>query len=103
MCPARVIVPLHGAIAGLPPLLPSVLGATVLLVGNAFRPYPTPYAVSGGYINPVPVLLGEGLNGDLGSDPPRGASLAFGMIVVIGVAVAIYAVLQRRSARWLQR
>jgi putative spermidine/putrescine transport system permease protein len=88
---------------GLPALLPSLLGAMVLLFGNAFSAYATPYALSGGYINLVPVLIGEVLNGDLVSDPQRGASLAFGMIVVIGVAVAMYAVLQRRSARWLQR
>jgi putative spermidine/putrescine transport system permease protein len=87
----------------LPALWPSLVGAMVLLFGNAFSAYATPYALSSGYINLVPVLIGEVLNGDLVSNPQLGASLAFGMIVVIGVAVAIYAVLQRRSARWLGR
>jgi putative spermidine/putrescine transport system permease protein len=87
---------------GLPLLLPSLLGAVVLLFGNAFSAYATPYALSSGYINLVPVLIGEFLNGDLASEPQLGSALAFGMIVVIGVAVGVYALLQRRTARWLR-
>jgi putative spermidine/putrescine transport system permease protein len=87
---------------GLPLLLPSLLGAIVLLFGNAFSAYATPYALTSGYINLVPVLIGEFLNGDLASEPQLGSALAFGMIVVIGLAVAIYALLQRRTARWLR-
>jgi putative spermidine/putrescine transport system permease protein len=87
---------------GFPLLLPSLLGAVVLLFGNAFSAYATPYALSSGYINLVPVLIGEFLNGDLASEPQLGSALAFGMIVVIGLAVAIYALLQRRTARWLR-
>ena len=87
---------------GLPLLLPSLLGAVVLLFGNAFSAYATPYALSSGYINLVPVLIGEFLNGDLASEPQLGSALAFGMIVVIGIAVAVYALLQRRTARWLR-
>jgi putative spermidine/putrescine transport system permease protein len=87
---------------GFPLLLPSLLGAIVLLFGNAFSAYATPYALSSGYINLVPVLIGEFLNGDLASQPQLGNALAFGMIVVIGVAVLIYALLQRRTARWLR-
>jgi putative spermidine/putrescine transport system permease protein len=85
-----------------PLLLPSLLGAVVLLFGNAFSAYATPYALSSGYINLVPVLIGEFLNGDLASEPQLGSALAFGMIVVIGLAVLIYALLQRRTARWLR-
>jgi putative spermidine/putrescine transport system permease protein len=87
---------------GFPLLLPSMLGAVVLLFGNAFSAYATPYALSSGYINLVPVQIGEFLNGDLASEPQLGSALAFGMIVVIGVAVAIYALLQRRTAKWLR-
>jgi putative spermidine/putrescine transport system permease protein len=87
---------------GFPLLLPSILGAVVLLFGNAFSAYATPYALSSGYINLVPVLIGEFLNGDLASEPQLGSALAFGMIVVIGFAVLIYALLQRRTAKWLR-
>ena len=87
---------------GLPAILPSLLGAMVLLFGNAFSAYATPYALSSGYINIVPVLIGEAVNGDLAANPQLGASLAFGMIVVIAVAIAVYALLQRRATRWLR-
>jgi putative spermidine/putrescine transport system permease protein len=87
---------------GLPIILPSLLGAMVLLFGNAFSAYATPYALSSGYINIVPVLIGEAVNGDLAANPQLGASLAFGMIVVIAVAISIYALLQRRTVRWLR-
>ncbi len=89
-------------LVGLPAILPSLLGAMVLLFGNAFSAYATPYALSSGYINIVPVLIGEAVNGDLASDPQLGATLAFGMIVVIAIAIVIYALLQRRVARWLR-
>ena len=89
-------------LVGLPAILPSLLGAMVLLFGNAFSAYATPYALSSGYINIVPVLIGEAVNGDLAANPQLGASLAFGMIVVIAAAIAVYAVLQRRAARWLR-
>jgi putative spermidine/putrescine transport system permease protein len=87
---------------GLPIILPSLLGAMVLLFGNAFSAYATPYALSGGYINIVPVLIGEAVNGDLAANPQLGAALAFGMIAVIAVAITIYAMLQRRAVRWLR-
>ncbi len=87
---------------GLPVLWPSLLGAVVLLFGNAFSAYATPYALSSGYINLVPILIGEVVNGDVASNPQLGDALAFGMIVVIGVAVVIYALLQRKAMRWLR-
>jgi len=87
---------------GLPLLLPSLLGAMVLLFGNAFSAYATPYALSSGYINLVPLMIGEVLNGDLAFQPQLGYALAFGMIVVMAAAIVIYALLQRRTAKWLR-
>jgi putative spermidine/putrescine transport system permease protein len=62
-------------------LSPSLLGGFLLLFANAFSAYATPYALSSGYINIVPVLIGEAVNGDLAANPQLGASLAFGMIL----------------------
>src|SRR2546429_2379437 len=39
---------------GFPVLLPSILGATILLFGNAFSAYATAYALTGGAVNLVP-------------------------------------------------
>ena len=88
---------------GLPVLLPSLAGATVLLFGNAFSAYATPYALASGGINIVPVLIGSVLSGNVViTNPHLGDALAFGMIVIVGVTVLAYAMLQRRAARWLR-
>jgi putative spermidine/putrescine transport system permease protein len=87
---------------GLPILWPSFLGAMVLLFGSAFSAYATPYALAGGQINLVPIIIGSVLNGNVITDPHFGDALALGMIVVIGVSVVIYALLQRRASRWMR-
>ena len=87
---------------GLPVLLPSILGAMILLFGNAFSAYATAYALTGGSINVVPLLIGQNISGDVLSNPHLGQALAFGMIVVIAVSMVIYALLQRRVSRWMR-
>jgi putative spermidine/putrescine transport system permease protein len=87
---------------GLPILWPSLLGAMVLLFGNAFSAYATPYALTSGYINLVPILIGSVLSGNILVDPHFGDALAFGMIVIIAISLGIYALLQRRVERWMR-
>jgi putative spermidine/putrescine transport system permease protein len=36
------------------------------------------------------------------TNPHLGDALAFGMIIIVGVTVLAYAMLQRRAARWLR-
>jgi putative spermidine/putrescine transport system permease protein len=85
---------------GVPVLLPSILGAVILLFGNAFSAYATAYALTGGAINLVPLLIGQNIGGDVLSNPHLSQALAFGMIVVISISMALYALLQRRVSRW---
>jgi putative spermidine/putrescine transport system permease protein len=87
---------------GLPVLLPSLLGAMVLLFGNAFSAYATPYALSFGVISLVPLEIGNVLAGNVLTDPQLGQALALGMIVVISISMILYALLQRRTSRWLR-
>lgn len=87
---------------GLPVLLPSLLGAIVLLFGNAFAAYATPYALTSGVVNLVTMQIGNVLQGNVLSDPQLGQALAVGMIVVISFSMSLYALLQRRTARWLR-
>jgi putative spermidine/putrescine transport system permease protein len=87
---------------GLPILWPSLLGAMVLLFGNAFSAYATASALVGSELNLVPILIGTVLSGNLTSDPQFGDALALGMIVIIAISVALYGLLQRRSNRWLR-
>ena len=87
---------------GLPILWPSLLGATVLLFGNAFAAYATATALVGSELSLVPILIGRVVSGDFAADPQAADALSFGMIVIITITMAIYAALQRRSSRWLR-
>jgi putative spermidine/putrescine transport system permease protein len=87
---------------GLPLLLPSFLGATILLFGNAFGAYATAYALTGGSLNLVTILIGAQIRGDVLNNPNLGYALALGMIVVMAVSIFGYALLQRRAERWLR-
>jgi putative spermidine/putrescine transport system permease protein len=85
---------------GLPVLLPSILGSMVLLFGGSFAAYATAYALTSGHIGLVPLKIGELISGNVLSDPHQAYALAFGMVIVISVAMVIYYVLERRASRW---
>ena len=87
-------------LVGLPVLLPSILGSMVLLFGGSFAAYATAYALTSGHIALVPLQIGELINGNILTDPHQAYALAFGMVVVIAVAMSIYFVLDRRASRW---
>jgi putative spermidine/putrescine transport system permease protein len=86
----------------LPILVPPLLGAMVLLFGNAFGAYATAYALTSGQINLVTMVIGQQISGDALHNPALGNALALGMIIVMVASVAIYSFLMRRSAKWLQ-
>ncbi len=85
-----------------PILLPSLLGTTILLFGNAFGAYATAYAFSGSFINLVPILIGAQMQGDVLFNPGLGNALALGMVFIMGFSMIGYITLQRRAARWLR-
>ncbi len=87
----------------LPVLLPSLLGTMILLFANAFGAYATAFALTGGTINLVTILIGIQMRGDVLRDPGLGYALAVGMVVVMAVSITAYTLLQRRSERWLRR
>ncbi len=87
---------------GFPILFPSLLGAIVLLFGNAFAAYATAYGLTGGGVSLVPIWIGFVLSGDVLDDPHLGQALAFGMFIVLGVMMLIYVPLQRLSSRWVR-
>jgi len=84
----------------LPILLPSLLSSVVLLFGNAFGAYATAYALTGGFINLVPIQIGAQIRGDVLHDPNLGYALALGMVVVMTLTILGYTVLQRRASRF---
>ena len=86
----------------LPILTPTLLGTVILLFGNAFGAQATAYQLTGGLI-PLPTLLiGSQISGDVFYNPGLGYAMAVGMILVMGLAIFVYARLQRTSERWLR-
>jgi putative spermidine/putrescine transport system permease protein len=86
----------------LPILMPTILGTIILLFGNAFGAQATAYQLTGGTIPVVPVIIGAQISGDVLHQPGLGYAMAMGMVVIMGISIAIYSVLQRRSERWLR-
>jgi putative spermidine/putrescine transport system permease protein len=86
----------------LPILTPTLLGTMILLFGNAFGAQATAYELTGGILNLVSVLIGAEISGDVLHNVGLGYAMAVGMIVIMGVAIAMYTLLQRRSERWLR-
>lgn len=86
---------------GIPVLLPSFLAAFILLFGNAFGAYATAYALTGGLINLVPILIGAQAKGNVLHDPNLGYALAFGMVIVMTVCILAYSRLQKIGSRWI--
>jgi putative spermidine/putrescine transport system permease protein len=86
---------------GMPVLMPSILGAVILLFGNSFAAYATAYSLTSGTALPlVPILIGNDLSGNVFSNPHEGQALAFGMFVVLAAMMLFYIPLQRRASRW---
>ena len=86
---------------GLPVLAPSFLASLLLLFANAFSSYATAAALASQGSQIVPLQIRTALTSEtlLGRENLAGA-LALGMIVVVGIVMALYSVIQRRAARW---
>ncbi|WP_428849224.1 ABC transporter permease [Thetidibacter halocola] len=87
---------------GLPILFPSLLGTMALLFANAFGAVATAIALTGPSLNIAPILLFAQIRGDVLGSPNLGYALALGMIVITGLANALYIWLRTRSERWLK-
>jgi putative spermidine/putrescine transport system permease protein len=85
-----------------PILMPSLLGAMILLFGNAFGAYATAFAFAGSALNLVPIVIGGQIQGDVLFNPGLGNALALGMIVIMGLTMYAYSALTKKSARWMQ-
>jgi putative spermidine/putrescine transport system permease protein len=86
----------------LPVLMPSILGASILLFGNSFGAYATAQALTGGSIPLVTILIGQQIRGDVLGNPNEGYALAFGMVVIMAVTIIAYSLLQRKTSRWIK-
>jgi putative spermidine/putrescine transport system permease protein len=87
---------------GGPVLAPPVIGATMLLFATSFAAYATARALVGSSVPLVTLQIADALSSNVvvGSEN-LGKALALGMVVLIGVVMAFYAWVQRRTQRWL--
>jgi putative spermidine/putrescine transport system permease protein len=85
-----------------PILTPSILGASILLFGNAFGAQATVYQLSGGTIPMITLVISSQMQGDVLFNPGLGYAAAMGMVVIMAIVIAGYSLLQRRSERWLR-
>jgi putative spermidine/putrescine transport system permease protein len=86
----------------LPILMPSLLGTLALLFANAFGAVATAIALTGSSLNIVPILLYAQIRGDVLGNSNLGYALAFGMIVITGIANGLYIWLRMRAERWMK-
>ncbi|HXG26770.1 MAG TPA: ABC transporter permease subunit [Candidatus Binatia bacterium] len=86
----------------LPILTPSILGAGILLFGNAFGAQATAFQLSGGTIPLATLVISSQMSGDVLFNPGLGYAVAMGMVFIMAICIVGYSVLQRRSERWLR-
>lgn len=86
----------------LPIITPSLLGTMILLFGNSFGAYATAQALTGGTLNLVTIVIGSQIRGDVLGNPGAGYALVLGMVAIMSVCIAGYALLQRRTELWLK-
>ena len=88
---------------GFPLLTPAFLGSALLLFANAFAAYATA-AVLVSQGNPItPLFIRSALTSEiLLGQQNLGFALALEMIVVVSVVMGLYALLLRRTSRWLR-
>ena len=86
-----------------PLLAPAFLGSTLLLFANSLSAYATAAALinQGGPI--LPLQISNAITSEVGLHEPGFAKAqAVVLIVIVAIVSVLYAVLQRRTARWLQ-
>ncbi|WP_426244053.1 ABC transporter permease [Nocardioides sp. LHG3406-4] len=88
---------------GFPLLTPAFLGSALLLFANAFAAYATA-AVLVSQGNPIsPLLIRSALTSEvLLGQANLGFALALQMIVVVAIVMGLYALLLRRTSRWIK-
>lgn len=88
---------------GGPVLTPPVLGGTLLLFCGALSAFATAQALVGSTIPLVTLQIANILSGNvLVGQEGLGAALALYMVVVVGLVMAVYWWVQRRTGRWLR-
>lgn len=86
----------------LPVMWPPIAGSLLLLFANSFGAYATAYALAGGRVNLVPILIGFFISGDVMNDESFAAALVTGMVVVVVAAMGLRSLVERKANAWLR-
>jgi putative spermidine/putrescine transport system permease protein len=86
----------------LPILMPSLLGSAILLFANSFGAQATAFQLTGGSIDIPTIAISRQMRGDVLFNEGLGYALAMGMVIIMALSIGLYALLQRRSERWLR-
>ncbi|WP_430784437.1 ABC transporter permease [Actinoplanes sp. G11-F43] len=85
-----------------PLLAPAFLGSALLLFANAFSAYATAAALVSQGSPIVPLQIRGALTSEVVLGQANlGKAMALGMVVVVAVVMALYSMLQKRTAKWL--
>ncbi|GID28162.1 ABC transporter permease [Paractinoplanes brasiliensis] len=85
-----------------PLLAPAFLGSTLLLFANAFSAYATAAALVSQGSPLVPLQIRGALTSEVVLGQQNlGKAMALGMVVVVALVMTLYALLQRRTSKWL--
>jgi putative spermidine/putrescine transport system permease protein len=86
-----------------PLLAPAFFGSLLLLFANSLSAYATIQAWENQIPYVVPQLIGTAMTSEVGlSNANQAQVLAVGLIIMVAVVMTGYALLQRRTARWLR-
>jgi putative spermidine/putrescine transport system permease protein len=85
-----------------PLLAPAFLGSMLLLFANAFSAYATARALITQSTPIVPLQIAGAITNEVNvGHADLAKSLALGMVVIVAIVMWLYALLQKRTARWL--
>jgi len=90
-------------LVAIPVLLPSFIGAELMLFGSAFSAYATALALDGGELNILPGRINYSLQNNVIPGQDRIAmALGAEMILVVLIVMFGYWLVQKRAGRWLK-
>jgi putative spermidine/putrescine transport system permease protein len=79
----------------LPILMPSLIATIILLFGNAFGAYATAYALTGGNLQLVTIVIGAQIQGDVLHDVGLGNALAITSFILTWVIIGVIQLFSR--------
>lgn len=89
---------------GIPILTPSFVGAALLLFVNSFSAYATAATLINLSDFLTPLQIANALTSEVGGhNPTEAKSLSMYMVIVVIIAMSLYALLRRKVSKWEQR